>query len=79
LSRVITGDESWIYGYDPDTKQQSSQWKSPNYRRPKKARQVRSKVKSMLIIFSDTKGIVHKEFFLAGETVNSAYYCDVSR
>jgi hypothetical protein len=26
LSKVITGDESWIYGYDPETKQQSSQW-----------------------------------------------------
>jgi len=24
LSRVITGDESWVYGYDPETKQQSS-------------------------------------------------------
>jgi hypothetical protein len=23
------GDERWIYGYDPETKQQSSQWKSP--------------------------------------------------
>jgi hypothetical protein len=25
LSRVITGDESWVYGYDPETKQKSSQ------------------------------------------------------
>jgi hypothetical protein len=25
LSRVITGDESWIYGYDPETKPQSFQ------------------------------------------------------
>jgi hypothetical protein len=24
LSMVITGDESWIYGYDPETKQQQS-------------------------------------------------------
>jgi hypothetical protein len=24
-------------------------------------------------------GIVHKEFTLAGQTVNSAYYCDISR
>jgi hypothetical protein len=24
ISRIITGDESWIYGYDPETKQQSS-------------------------------------------------------
>jgi hypothetical protein len=33
---------------------------------PKKARQVKSKVKSMLIIFFDIKGIVHKEFVLTG-------------
>jgi hypothetical protein len=74
LSRVITGDESWIYCYDPDTKQQSSQWKRSNSLRPKKARQVTSKLKCMLIICFDTKGIVRKEFVLAGQTVNSAYY-----
>jgi histone-lysine N-methyltransferase SETMAR len=36
ISNIITGDETWVYGYDPDTKQQSSQWKSPNLPRPKK-------------------------------------------
>jgi hypothetical protein len=40
---------------------------------------VKSKVKSMLIIFCDIKEIVHKEFLLAGHRVNYAYYCDVSR
>jgi hypothetical protein len=39
----------------------------------KKAREVKSKVKSMFIIFLDIKGIVYKEFVLAGQTVNSAY------
>jgi hypothetical protein len=24
LSRTITGDESWVYGYDPEKKHQSS-------------------------------------------------------
>jgi hypothetical protein len=77
LSRVITGDENWIYGYDPETKQQFLQWKNPYSLRPKKkARQMKSKVKSMLIIFFDIKGIFHKEFVLAGQTVNSTYYCD---
>jgi hypothetical protein len=38
LSKVITGDESWCNGYDPETKQASSQWKTPNSPRPKKAR-----------------------------------------
>jgi histone-lysine N-methyltransferase SETMAR len=38
ISNIITGDETWVYGYNPETKQQSSQWKSPNSPRPKKAR-----------------------------------------
>jgi hypothetical protein len=33
-------------------------------------RQVKSKVKSMLIIFFDIKGFVHKEFILVGQTVD---------
>jgi hypothetical protein len=55
------------YGYDPETKQQSSQWKSPRSLRPEMARHVKSKVKSMLIIFFDIRWIVHKEFTLAGQ------------
>ena len=30
LEKVNTGDESWVYGYDPETKQQYSQWKRPD-------------------------------------------------
>jgi len=79
LSRVITGDESWVYGYDAETKRQSSQWKSPMSPRPKKARRVKSNLKSMLITFFDIKGIVHKEFLPRGQTVNSGFYCEVLR
>jgi len=57
ISNIITGDETWVYGYDPETKQQSSQWKLPNSPGPKKARQVRSNVKSMLIVFSTSKAL----------------------
>ena len=28
LENVITEDESWVFQYDPETKQQSRQWKS---------------------------------------------------
>ena len=48
LNTVITGDETWVYGYDPETKMQSSLWKHPTSPRPKNARQVRSNVKVML-------------------------------
>ncbi|XP_026808809.1 protein GVQW3-like [Rhopalosiphum maidis] len=36
LKSIITGDETWVYGYDPETKIQSSQWKTPDSPRPKK-------------------------------------------
>ena len=51
MKTIITGDETWVYGYDPETKFQSSQWKHPESPRLKKARQVRSKVKVMLACF----------------------------
>jgi len=73
LSRVITGDESWLYNYDPETKRQSSQWKTPSSPQPKKARQVRSNIKSMLIIFFDIRRFVHKEFVPPGQTVNGNF------
>jgi len=79
MSRVITGDESWVYGYDPETEQQSSQWKSPGSPRPKKARQSRSATKSMLIMFFDIRAIVHHEFVPEGQTVNAEFYCNVLR
>jgi hypothetical protein len=40
----------------------------------KKARQVNCKVKGMLIIFLDIKGIVHKEFVLA-EALGMVHKC----
>jgi len=35
LGRVITGDETWVYQNDPETKRQSSQWKTANSSRIK--------------------------------------------
>ena len=34
IQRAITGDESWVYGYDVETKAQSSQWKLTHEPRP---------------------------------------------
>ncbi|UYV74744.1 hypothetical protein LAZ67_12000768 [Cordylochernes scorpioides] len=67
LQRVITGDEAWVYGYDVETKAQSSQWKLPHEPRPKKARQVRSNVKVLLTVLFNCRGVgrkVNKEYHL---------------
>ena len=74
LNRVITGDESWVYGYAPKTRAKSSQWKSPGLPRPKKARQSRSNVKTMLVVFLDSMGILHHEYAPRGQAVNQEYY-----
>jgi hypothetical protein len=68
VSRIITGDKSWIYGYGPEAKQQSSQWKSPNSPRSKTARDVKSKVNSMLFISFDIKWIDCSQRIRLGRT-----------
>ena len=56
FSRVITGDESWILEYDPETKRQSREWCTAKSPHPKKARMSKFKIKSMLICFFDSQG-----------------------
>ena len=69
--------ESWVYGYDVETKAQSSQWKHTESPRPKKARQVRSNVKILFTVFFDYHGVEHQEFLPQGCTVNKEYYLEV--
>jgi len=38
LSRLVTMDETWLYHYDPETKQQSMEWRHSGSPRPKKFR-----------------------------------------
>jgi len=77
ISNIITGDDTWIYDYEPGSKRQSLQFISPNSPRLKKARQVRSIVIYMLIVFLKTQGIVHKEFLQTCQTVSGKFYCEV--
>ena len=68
LKNVITGDETWVYGYDVETKVHSSQWVGKSSPRPKQARQCRSNVEVMLIVSFYWKVIVHHEFVPRGES-----------
>ena len=70
MERVITGDESWFFQYDPETKNQNLEWRSKGSPRPKKSRMSKSKVNCMPAFYFDSMGIVHKEWVPAGQTVN---------
>ena len=76
LDKVITGDESWVFDYNPETKLQSAEWHTKSSC-PKKAHMSKSRVKTMIIVFFDSRGIVHKEFVPPGQTVNHTFYKDV--
>ena len=76
ISPIITGDECWVYGYDPETKQISSQWNTASSW-PKKAWQVKSNVKTMLIVFFDVDGLVGHEYVPRGQMVNKEFYKSV--
>ncbi len=72
LDKLVTGDESWCYAYDLETKKESSQWIDPK-RAPRlqKALRARSTKKSMLTVFWDAYGIINAEFARANITAKS--------
>ncbi|UYV79995.1 hypothetical protein LAZ67_18001359 [Cordylochernes scorpioides] len=82
--KIITGDETWVYDYDPETKRQYAEWRGQGEPRPKKSRILKSRNKVLLVAFLDNKGIVHHEYLPAGQTgqsciVNCGDDCQVQR
>ncbi|UYV61394.1 RPL12 [Cordylochernes scorpioides] len=77
--KIITGDETWVYGYDPETKRQSAEWRGQGEPRPKKSRILKSRNKVLLVAFLDNKGIVHHEYLPAGQTVIKELYLSILR
>ncbi|UYV77748.1 hypothetical protein LAZ67_15002114 [Cordylochernes scorpioides] len=70
MPKIITGDETWVYQYDPETKREP---------KPKKARFTKSKVKTLLVTFFYINGLVHREFIPFGRTINQEVYLGIMR
>lgn len=77
MQRIVTGDETWVYYYDPETKQQSMEWVETGSRPPVKAKVVKSAGKVMLTIFWDSKGWIHLDWLPPKTTINGQYYANV--
>jgi hypothetical protein len=73
-NKINTGDETWCSAYDPETKRESSEWVSETSPRLKKMKFQRSRIKTMLIIFFNSQGVVHIEFIPEGKTENAEFY-----
>lgn len=53
---IVTGDESWIYCYDPETKRQSAQWVFHFEEFPSKVKRGRNVGKKMVAPFFGRTG-----------------------
>lgn len=76
LESIITA-ETWISVYDPETKQDSSVWKTPNSPSPVKAMLKTSAKKLMFIVFFDMRGVILCHAVPTGKTVTAQYYSEV--
>ena len=78
-ARLVTGDETWIHHWDPDTKQESMQWKHKDSPAPKKFRTQPSAGKVMATVFWDAKGVIMLDYKPNKTTITGAYYADIMR
>jgi len=53
-----------VFDSDPETKRQSAEWHAKSSLRPKKARLSRSRVKTMIIVFSTAMALCTKNLYL---------------
>ena len=67
-------DETWFYHYDPETKQQSVEWRHSDSTRPKKFRVQKSAGKVLASIFWDQDGILPIDYLPKGQIINAEYY-----
>lgn len=72
LNTVITRNGSWVFQYDSETKVQTSLLKHSSSLR--QARQVGNKVKVMLIVFSNSRGLMHFECASKGQKIMMRYW-----
>jgi [histone H3]-lysine36 N-dimethyltransferase SETMAR len=78
VSEIITADETWIYQYDPETKQQSTVWVFDDEVPPTKLVKSRSVGKRMMAVFFRRKGPVAIIPLVEQRTVTAAWYCEVA-
>ena len=67
-------DETWLYHFDSETKQQSIEWRHSGSPHPRKFRVQKSVGKFLASICWDQDGILLIDFIPKGQTINAEYY-----
>jgi hypothetical protein len=74
ISRIVTGDETWVFNYTPESKAESMTRKHPHSPVKNKFNTVQSPGKVMATVFWDIHGVLLVDFTPPGLTINAAAY-----
>jgi hypothetical protein len=74
LSTVVTGDETWIHHFEPETKRQSMEWHHTASPQTKKLKPSASKI--MATVYWDCEGVILIDVLTRGQTINSDVYVE---
>ena len=74
LLQLVTMDETWLYHYDPETRQSNNQWSGGIAAQPQKFRVQKSAVKVLASIFWDQDSILLIDYLPKGQTINAECY-----
>lgn len=77
IYNIVTGDETWIYSYEPETKRQSVVWVFQNEPKPTKVVRSRSVSKKMIASFFGITGHVATVALEDRRTVNAEWYTTI--
>lgn len=72
--RIVTGDESWIHHYDPESQAEAREWKHPDSPTPKRPHLSPSPGKILMTVFWDEKGVLLLDFLPHKQTITGLYY-----
>ena len=75
-ARLVTMDETWLYHYDPETKQQSMEWRHSNSPCPQKipSAKISWKISHLDFFFGYQGDILLIDYLQKGQTINAEYY-----
>jgi hypothetical protein len=74
LEETVTGDETWIYHFQPDSTTKNKVWVSPEGDRPVIACRCKTSNHMLYAIFFDSKGPVLQIPVLKGSSVTGKFY-----
>ena len=79
LDALVTCNESWIYCYDPETRDRVPSGSMLAFSDPRKPHRANPPTNFWWSLFFDSTGMIYKHWVPTGQTVNKEYYVEVLR